>query len=154
MIDSSGSVQKSWDDLIDDAQTLLSNFIIGPDNTRVGIIDYSAVANVYLPLDSNNTDESVYQSLQTMRGQPQNGETWVELGLDRATEVFGSATPVREDARKVIVMYTDGKQTSGDVRSIQVKLYLRNKGLCSSFLNSETTKFNFYFLRAASSFLV
>ena len=121
-IDSSGSVQEVWNDIIDNAQIFLSNFEVSDKKTRVGIIDYSAVSNVYSPLDAENTDEGAYQALDLLRSKPQNGETWPELGLDRATDLFLGATPPRPDVRKVIVIYTDGQITSGDYRSVKVHL--------------------------------
>ena len=91
--------------------------------TRVGIIDFSAVANVYTPLDGLNTDENCYQKLEQMRGRQQNGESWIELGFDRANDLFRSVNPPREDVRKVLVMYTDGDLTSGDHDSLKVRYY-------------------------------
>ena len=123
-IDSSGSVTSVWNEIIDDAEIFISNFQISKSMTRVGIIDFSAVANVYTPLDGLNTDENCYQKLEQMRGRQQNGESWIELGFDRANDLFRSVNPPREDVRKVLVMYTDGDLTSGDHDSLKVRFYL------------------------------
>ena len=94
-IDSSGSVTSVWNEIIDDAEIFLSNFQISKSMTRVGVIDFSAVANVYTPLDGLNTDENCYQKLEQMRGRQQNGESWIELGFDRANDLFRSVNPPR-----------------------------------------------------------
>ena len=122
-IDSSESVQSVWNNIIDECKNLVKNFQVADHLTRIGIVDFSAVANVYSPLDSNNTVESAQRVLEKLRSRPQNGETWVELGLDRATEVFDTATPPRPNARKVLVMFTDGESTSRDYNSLKV-IYL------------------------------
>lgn len=119
-IDSSESVQAVWNNIIDDAQGFIRNFQVADHLTRIGIVDFSAVANVYSPLDSNNTVEGANRVLEKLRSRPQNGETWVELGLDRASEVFDTATPPRPNARKILVMYTDGETTSRDYNSLKV----------------------------------
>jgi hypothetical protein len=41
------------------------------------------------------------------------------MGLDRAGEVFDTATPPRPNARKVLVMYTDGESTSRDYNGLK-----------------------------------
>ena len=97
---------------------------------------HSAVSNVYSPLDSNNTAEGAHRVLEKLRSRPQNGETWLEMGLDRAGEVFDTATPPRPNARKVLVMFTDGESTSRDYNGLKV---------CASFSLSKLHRFKSQF---------
>ena len=122
VIDSSGSVQKEWNDIIDHAQYFISTFNISEQHTRIGVIDFSAVANVYKTLDAHNTEEEVYSALENLRARPQNGETWLDLALQRTVELFGSATPQRENVRKIMVLFTDGKMTNKDEESLKVSI--------------------------------
>ncbi|XP_065644379.1 uncharacterized protein LOC100208971 isoform X5 [Hydra vulgaris] len=119
VIDSSGSVQKEWNDIIDHAQYFASTFNVSEQHTRIGIVDFSAVANVYKTVDNENTEEQVYNALESLRARPQNGETWLNLALQRTIELFGSATPQRENVRKIMVLYTDGKMTNKDEESLK-----------------------------------
>jgi len=105
---------------IDDAEVLASDFSISDSVVRMSVIDFSAVCNVHKALDSNNTDDRTYQALEEIRSRPQLGETWAELALDRASDVFSKATPQREQAKKAMVMFTDGDLTSNEREGITV----------------------------------
>lgn len=119
-IDSSGSMESTWNTTIDNAEILISHFQISKDRTRVSVIDYSAVTNMVMPLDANNTEQDVFRALETLRNIPQFGETWPELALDRASDIFSTANPRRNESRKLIVLFTDGEITSKDADSITV----------------------------------
>ena len=87
-IDSSGSVADSWNNSIDFSERLLSNFNIGDNDVRVGIIDFSMIANAILPLSSGKSLGKLFQSLEDLRRRPQNGESHTELALSLAVKMF------------------------------------------------------------------
>ncbi|XP_057291633.1 uncharacterized protein LOC130614227 [Hydractinia symbiolongicarpus] len=116
LIDSSGSVHVKWDEIIDAAQILQANFNVNDNSTRVGIIDISAIANVYKHLDSNNTNEEVFQILERLRPRPQNGITNMELGLEMVLKVMFSSNPMRPNCRKALVVYTDIAIQNGAIK--------------------------------------
>lgn len=105
-----------WDELIDAAQILQANFNVNDNATRVGIIDISAVANVYKHLDSNNTHEEIFQILERLRPRPQNGITNMELGLEMVLKVMFSSNPLRPNCRKVLVVYSDIAIQNGAIK--------------------------------------
>ena len=120
-LDSSGSMESSWNEQINDAEILMSKFQVSETTVRVSIIDYSAVTNMVKPLDANNTDEDVFQALEKLRKIPQFGETWPELALERAADIFVKATPMNNSSRKCVVLFTDGEITSKDKGSVAVR---------------------------------
>lgn len=121
LIDSSGSVREKWNDIIDAAQTLQADFEIDDNATRVGIIDIGVVANVYKHLDSNNTNEETFQLLEQLRQKHQNGNITLEDGIFMAVKLLSAATPLRSDAKKVILLYTDAEFTPGEDQRIMVQ---------------------------------
>ena len=141
VIDSSGSVQDVFDEIIDDVETFISNFDVDDAKTRISIIEFSAVANVISHLDRNNNQDELYSLLENVRVHPQNGETWIEYALDRATEVFAAANPQRPSARKVLVMYSDGVLTSqhyDNLKDLLFDLEHRNVDIINVAVNNNT----------------
>lgn len=119
-VDTSGSMVPTLNQVVDNAQSLTSAFDISDNSTRISIIDFSAVSNVYKALDTNNTGERVHKAFEEVRTRPQNGETWPELALDRASDIFLKANPQREQAEKVMVVFSDGKWTGKEQDGITV----------------------------------
>lgn len=88
VLDSSGSVSDVWNNTIDYTEKLLSNFNIADDQVRVGLIEFSMVANALLPLDSGNSLGRLNQILEEARISPQNGETHTDKALYLAASIF------------------------------------------------------------------
>ena len=88
VLDSSGSVMPTWNNTIDFTEMLLSNFNISTTEVRVGLIEFSMVANALIPLDSGNTLGRLYQALEEVRVSPQNGETHTDKALILASRIF------------------------------------------------------------------
>ena len=88
LLDSSGSVTVTWNNTIDFTEKLLSNFNIADDQVRVGLIEFSMVANALIPLDSGNSLGRLYQALEEARITPQNGETHTYKALYLAARIF------------------------------------------------------------------
>ena len=88
LLDSSGSVMLTWNNTIDFTEKLLSNFNISDNDVRVGLIEFSMVANALIPLDSGNTLGRLYQALEGARISPQNGETHTDKALYLASTIF------------------------------------------------------------------
>eukprot|EP00795_Rhopilema_esculentum_P016531 gene16531-7954_t len=137
VVDSSGSIADVWNHTIDFCEKLLSNFNIADDQVRVGLIEFSMVANALIPLDSGNNLGRLYQSLEELRSRPQNGETHTDLALNLAYRVF-LASKRAEPVPKVLVLITDGELTSGkyeelnqilgDLASLNVEIFVVAQG--------------------------
>ncbi|XP_066915386.1 uncharacterized protein [Clytia hemisphaerica] len=129
-VDTSGSMISDLQDVIDDAEHFALNFKITEEGpARVAVIDFSAVSNVYKALDTNNTEQRVYEALEQIRNKPQNGETWPELALDRAADIFSKAMPQKVNSSKVMVIFTDGEfsgQEKEGVVSLMNNMRLQN----------------------------
>ena len=119
-VGTSGSIVPNLNQVVDNAQSLASGFSISDNSTRIAVIDFSAVSNVYKAIDTNNTEERVHKALEEIRTRPQNGETWPELALDRASDIFLKANPQRENSEKAMVVFSDGKWTSKEHDGITV----------------------------------
>ena len=105
VLDSSGSVVPTWNNTIDFTEKLLSNFNISDDEVRVGIIEFSMVANALIPLDSGNTLGRLYQALEEARISPQNGETHTDKALYLAARIF-RASPRAYTVPRVGVLFS------------------------------------------------
>ena len=77
------------------------------NQTRIGIIDYSIISNVYKHLDSNNSNEETLEILEVLRRRPQNSRSAFERGVGWALELFSAAKQRENSGRKVLVIYTD-----------------------------------------------
>lgn len=119
-IDTSGSMGPNLNQVVDSAQYLASGFCIEDNSTRAAVIDFSAVSNVHKALDTNNTGDRVDEALEEIRRRPQNGETWPELALDRASDLFSKANPQKENSEKAMVVFSDGEWTSQERDGITV----------------------------------
>lgn len=118
ILDSSGSVMPTWNNTIDFTEMLLSNFNISNTEVRVGLIEFSMVANALIPLDSGNTLGRLYQALEEVRVSPQNGETHTDKALYLASRIF-RASQRAYNVPKILVIFTDGELTSGNFSELE-----------------------------------
>eukprot|EP00794_Sanderia_malayensis_P010760 gene10760-11910_t len=112
-IDSSGSMWNAFNNTIDFAEKLASNFVIAENRAKMGVIDFSMIANALLPLSSGSSLGKVYQALEALRYMPQNGETHTDLALTLAVKMFKDSQRI-ETTPRAFVIITDGEITSGN----------------------------------------
>ena len=106
LLDASGSVGSSNFEIMKDfVANMLSNFTIGPDDTRVGVIRFAASPSIVIPLGSINT----YSQLATaIRGiSYTRGGTNTGAALNLLNTAFATAR-VSEGIPRVAAVFTDG----------------------------------------------
>ena len=91
------------------ANTLLSNFTIGPADTRVGVIRYSGSPSIVIPLGSSNTYSQLATAVRSI--QYTGGGTNTHLALNLLTTAFATAR-VSEGIPRVAAVLTDGRSNN------------------------------------------
>ena len=80
------------------------------DESRVGVIDFSEVANE--AIQPSNDQMFIEQKLVNLKNLYQNGITRTELALNKASEIFLRIN--RASAKKLLIIVTDGRTTPHD----------------------------------------
>ena len=107
-LDASGSVlRENWEKSVNFTEKLAEILLAINAASRIGVIDFSQVANNAIPPSSNWAVLS--QGLENLKKWYQNGITRTELALNKASEIFNTIN--REAAKKVLVVVTDGQTT-------------------------------------------
>ncbi|XP_078379184.1 uncharacterized protein LOC144662280 isoform X2 [Oculina patagonica] len=107
-LDASGSVLKeNWEKSVDFAAQLANQLIALNTDSRMGVIDFSAVANEAIPPSNDQT--FLKQELGNLKNSYQNGITRTELALKKASEIFLRIN--RASAKKLLIIVTDGRTT-------------------------------------------
>ena len=81
----------------------------GGENHRIGIVTFDTEARVSREF-TYVSDEGVEDLNDTIDHLSADGATRVDLGLDKANDMLGSARPT---AQKIVIVFTDGDPTSG-----------------------------------------
>ena len=81
----------------------------GGENHRIGIVTFDDGADKALSFTTVN-DDGADNINQTINRLSADGATRVDLGLDKANDMLGSARPT---AQKIVIVFTDGDPTSG-----------------------------------------
>ncbi|KAJ7381347.1 hypothetical protein OS493_001472 [Desmophyllum pertusum] len=110
-LDASGSVLKeNWQTSVNFAGQLAKQLLAFNDESRVGVIDFSEVANEAIPPSSDQM--FIEQKLVNLKNLYQNGITRTELALNKASEIFLRIN--RASAKKLLIIVTDGRTTPHD----------------------------------------
>lgn len=75
--------------------------------SRMGVIDFSAVANE--AIQPSNDQKFLEKELGNLKNRYQNGITRTELALKKASEIFLQIN--RASAKKLLIIVTDGRTT-------------------------------------------
>ncbi|XP_019849966.1 PREDICTED: uncharacterized protein LOC109580851 [Amphimedon queenslandica] len=141
LLDASGSVTaQNFEIMKNFVANMLSNFTIGPNDTRVGVIRFADTPSIVIQLGSINT----YSQLATaVRSIPYTGGyTYTNLALDQLTAAFATAR-VSEGVPRVVAVLTDGLSTvpSATVQSAQAvhndKINVFSFGIGTGVSNAE-----------------
>lgn len=92
---------------MDFAAQLANQLIALNTDSRMGVIDFSAVANEAIPPSNDQT--FLKQELGNLKNSYQNGITRTELALKKASAIFLRIN--RASAKKLLIIVTDGRTT-------------------------------------------
>lgn len=107
-LDASGSVLKeNWVKSVDFAVKLARQLLALNVESRMGVIDFSAVSNE--AIQPSNDQKFLEKELGNLKNRYQNGITRTELALQKAWEIFLRIN--RAAARKLLIIVTDGHTT-------------------------------------------
>lgn len=107
-LDASGSVRKeNWVKSVDFAAKLAKKLLALNTESRMGVIDFSAVSNE--AIQPSNDQKFLEKELGNLKDRYQNGVTRTELALLKAWEIFLRIN--RSAAKKLLIIVTDGRTT-------------------------------------------
>ena len=107
------------------ANILLSNFTIGPDDTRVGVIRFATSPSIVIPLGSINTYSQLASAVRNITYT--RGNTHTAAALNLSTTAFATAR-VSEGVPRVAAVLTDG-QSNNRLATVQAAQAVHNAGI-------------------------
>ena len=106
LLDASGSVTaQNFEIMKNFVANMLSNFTIGPDGTRVGVIRFATTPSIVIPLGSINTYAQLATAIRAITYTAGNTDTGAALNL--LTTAFATARII-EGIPRVVAVLTDG----------------------------------------------
>ena len=110
MLDASGSVGSSnFATMKTFVNSIVSNFEIGDDKTRVGVITFSSSASIVIPLGSINNAGQLNTSITNIVYT--NGFTYTNLALNLLQTAFNNSR-TSQGVPRVAIVFTDGYSNS------------------------------------------
>ncbi|XP_033748047.1 cartilage matrix protein-like [Pecten maximus] len=107
ILDSSADIgQSNFDELIDFIDKVVSNFDIGSDNTRVGLITFADAPKIEFNLDSYTKPAEVEQGLSNVRFT--SGQRNTDLAIQMMTNQIFSDSLERKDVPRIGIVITGG----------------------------------------------
>ena len=97
----------NWEKRVNFVAHLASQLLALNAESRMGIIDFSAVANE--AIQPTNDQKFLEQELGNLTNRYQNGITRTELALNKASEIFLRIN--RPSVKKLLIIVTDGRTT-------------------------------------------
>ena len=133
IVDSSGSISLT-------GYGNIKNFIKGisvfmgfkPDQTHVGVVLYSKIAEVALKFGKHPHLRKLFRSIHNLPHR--KDRTRIDLGLQTAnTSLFSREGGMRENVTKIAILLTDGKQTTENVKDLiplrEAANFLKQRGI-------------------------
>ena len=110
VLDASGSIgQSNFVIMRDFVKSIISNFEIGADKTRVGVIRYASSASIVISLGSVNNALLLNTSIDNIAFT--SGGTATHLALNLLEDAFSNAR-VNEGVPRIAIVFTDGVSNS------------------------------------------
>ncbi|XP_019849988.1 PREDICTED: uncharacterized protein LOC109580870, partial [Amphimedon queenslandica] len=141
LLDASGSVGSSNFEIMKNfVADMLSNFTIGPNDTRVGVIRFASSPSVVIPLGSINTYSQLATDIRAITYT--QGGTNTAAALDLLSTAFATAR-VSEGIPRVAAVFTDGmsNDAAATVQSAQAvhndKITVFSFGIGTGVSNAE-----------------
>lgn len=95
---------------------------IGPNKTRVGVMTFSDTVKFHVKLEYNLQKEDFMSHLNSANYIGGGTDTAFALRRMREDGFFGSASDVRDDAARILVVLTDGLSLNPDVTAREASL--------------------------------
>ena len=105
---------------------MLSGFTIGSDDTRVGVITYSAGASITIPLGYHDSYSQLSSGITNII-YDDGSYTYTNLALNLLTTAFANAR-VDEGVPRIAIVFTDG-QSSSPTATVQAAQRVHNAGI-------------------------
>ncbi|XP_011403766.1 PREDICTED: uncharacterized protein LOC105312654 [Amphimedon queenslandica] len=141
LLDASGSVgADNFEIMKNFVANMLSNFTIGPDDTRVGVISFASSPSIVISLGSINTYSQLATAIRAISYT--SGGTNTAAALDLLSTAFATAR-VSEGIPRVAAVFTDGmsNDAAATVQSAQAvhndKITVFSFGIGSGVSNAE-----------------
>ena len=110
MLDASGSIGSSnFVTMKNFVNNIISNFEIGADKTRVGVIRFASSASIVIPLGSINNATVLNTSISNISYT--RGNTYTNLALNLLHTAFNNSR-TSEGIPRVAIVFTDGRSNS------------------------------------------
>ena len=110
MLDASGSIGSSnFVTMKNFVKTIISNFEIGANKTRVGVIRFASSASIVIPLGSINNASQLNTSITNIFYTA--GNTYTNLALNLLHTAFSNAR-TSQGVPRVAIVFTDGQSNS------------------------------------------
>lgn len=104
-VDGSESIRaRGWIQMKDFIVSVVDTFVIGPDDTRIGLVTYGNTLGDVIELDEYSQRGPLLSRILSL-SQPMQG-TFAHLALRRTRDMFLRA---RDNVQKVVVIVTDGR---------------------------------------------
>ncbi|XP_069121965.1 uncharacterized protein [Argopecten irradians] len=109
VLDSSASLSPTDFDITKQfVADVVDQFDIGPQNVRVGVVEFSTAISASFLLNQFNTKDAVKKAVDGIQYSP--GGTNTAAAIDKAVnEVFSTVNGARNGAAKVMILITDGR---------------------------------------------
>ena len=120
ILDSSSSVgRKVWPQEVEFASRLIDRLPVSPEETRVGIIDFSSSARVRVNLNHPDATSSkvIQKKLDKLKTDYRPGITFLDLALNKALQMYSEVKSTRH-AGKLLIIITDGQASSRKARGV------------------------------------
>jgi uncharacterized protein YegL len=105
-------------------KAVVSNFVIGPNNVRVGIETFSSTLHHQFALNENRNLTSLLAAIDKIPYQ--TGSTYINLALEYAMK-HSVKDGGRKNVDKILILITDGQSSSLNATAIQVHSLHRTK---------------------------
>ena len=126
ILDSSGSLQYHYREETKFLKTLANSFGISSRGSHAGVVAFSDVASLSIQLDEFLTDITFNEAVDKIEYMGRT--TRIDLGLQKALELFDESKGARKDVPKLLFLLTDGQQT-GNENPVPIANQLRQKGI-------------------------
>ena len=127
VLDSSGSVMAAnWLKALSFTQQVISNFPLHPELVRVGVVSFGNQATPHIRLDDFDKEMDLFSAIGMIKFKDQWTNTAAGLRVARE-QVFGQSP--RDNARKVIILMTDGESNRDKLQTLPEAELTRDAGI-------------------------
>lgn len=129
LLDSSGSIgQNNYLDMKRFINEVIDHFHISPKDTHVGVVSFSTQAQTEIRFTSKQTADAIKPSVLNITYQGHG--TYIDLGLKKThMDLFSAQGGMRTNVPHILLVITDGKSNSGELKTRQQAQYLKDDGI-------------------------